>query len=405
MVGDGWWLVGVTFRIFTAGKEARRLMALLQASAKPSLPWWFRCPAHPCTCLPNNPWQLPPATDHIGLISNQPQPESSLFTRKASLWPRHWSHYSQYSLWLLFTGGWWRAVTHVDTWPRWRGEVALPAKCQHLRGKAFVYLPITACSLLPLPSSLPLAPWQLPREQPLRGAPRPDPYSPLGGLAPYTPGPSGPNHTPYACPWAPPVWWGMGGRPPHGVLSTSPPSVLAVARPGWPGKAGGPGGAGRAEAAEPAGPLLLSISTPRLTATYTKDHTDLRYTSPDVFPDQQLIVHATRLWVSAMEGLIKSGKHQWKRTWAFSGFLPAIKSAVHPLNEWNKIKGAESAVAAAVDSIPWLRNLMKQTNTKSSKPFKDIKFVHVSVLYSRKDCEIQTCIKSVFDASMWPYLN
>ena len=102
----------------------------------------------------------------------------------------------------------------------------------------------------------------------------------------------------------------MGGRPPHGVLSTSPPSVLAVARPGWPGKAGGPGGAGRAEAAEPAGPLLLSISTPRLTATYTKDHTDLRYTSPDVFPDQQLIVHATRLWVSAMEGLIKSGKHQ-----------------------------------------------------------------------------------------------
>ena len=97
--------------------------------------------------------------------------------------------------------GGWRAATDVDTWPRWRGEVALPAKCQHLRGKkAFIYLPITACSLLPLPSCLPLAPWQLPREQPLRGAPRPAPYSPLGGLAPYTPGPSGPNHTPNACP-------------------------------------------------------------------------------------------------------------------------------------------------------------------------------------------------------------
>ena len=155
------------------------------------------------------------------------------------------------------------------------------------------------------------------------------------------------------------------------------------ARLGWESRRAGRGGQSRGSRA--GGPLLLSISTPRLTATYTKDHTDLRYPSPDAFPDQQLIVHATRLWVSAMEGLIKSGKHQWKRTWAFSGFLPAIKSAVHPLNEWNKIKGAESAVAPAVDSIPWpLRILTKQTSTKSNQPFKYINFLHVSARYSRK---------------------
>ena len=98
--------------------------------------------------------------------------------------------------------GGWRAATDVDTWPRWRGEVALPAKCQHLRGKkAFIYLPITACSLLPLPSSS--YPWRHGnwRESNCSEAHPPSPpLSPLRGLAPYTPKPSGPNHTPYARP-------------------------------------------------------------------------------------------------------------------------------------------------------------------------------------------------------------
>ena len=147
--------------------------------------------------LPKPPWQLPPETDHIGLISTDHCLRGH-FSRSVHHFVGH-NVNSIHSGCSSLVGGW-RAVTHVDTWPRWRGEVALPGKCQHLRGKAFIYLPITACSLLPLPSCLPLAPWQLPREQPLRGAPRPAPHSPLWGFAPYTPRPSGPNHTPNACP-------------------------------------------------------------------------------------------------------------------------------------------------------------------------------------------------------------
>lgn len=106
------------------------------------------------------------------------------------------------------------------------------------------------------------------------------------------------------------------------------------ARLGWESRRAGRGGQSRGSRAGGPPPPLRPISTPRLTATCTKDHTHLWYPSSDPFRDQQLILCATRLWVRTMEGLIKSGKHQWKRTWAFSSFLPAIKSAVWVCTLW-----------------------------------------------------------------------
>ena len=100
---------GVTFRIFTAGKEARRLMALLQASAKPSLSRLTRCPpAHPCccpTCLP--PWQpATPATDHIGLISTNNCLRDHFSHLKHHFLGHNVNSIHSHKLWLLFTGGW-----------------------------------------------------------------------------------------------------------------------------------------------------------------------------------------------------------------------------------------------------------------------------------------------------------
>ena len=193
----------VTFRIFTAGKEARRLMALAQALAKkPSLQ--RACfPDHVCRPKPPSKpdtWKISERfyfchqnlKDHF---SHGRLTADRVFVTKISL-------FGHKSCGCSSQVGGWRAATDVDTWPRWRGEVALPAKCQHLRGKkAFIYLPITACSLLPLPSSS--YPWRHGnwRESNCSEAHPPQPpLSPLRGLAPYTPKPSGPNHTPYARP-------------------------------------------------------------------------------------------------------------------------------------------------------------------------------------------------------------